>query len=83
MQNLTAPVLTTKKQMVLEYLQRNGSITHFEAENYCRKCTRVAAVVHKLKSEGHDITTTIVPLNGDGGKGFARYFYRTSTTATA
>jgi hypothetical protein len=45
----------TKIKMVLNHLQTQGQITSIQAINLCQ-CTRLAAVVHTLKTRGHNIT---------------------------
>lgn len=47
----------SKKQLILDYLRRHGSITPDEARIYCRKCERLAARISELRAEGHNIIT--------------------------
>jgi hypothetical protein len=47
----------SKKDLILAYLQRNGTITPDEARIYCRKCERLAARISELRAEGHNIVT--------------------------
>jgi hypothetical protein len=48
---------TSKKQLILDYLRKHGTITPDEARIYCRKCERLAARISELRSEGHNIVT--------------------------
>lgn len=48
---------TSKKQLILDYLRKHGSITPDEARIYCRKCERLAARISELRAEGHNIVT--------------------------
>lgn len=47
----------SKKQLILDYLRKHGSITPDEARIYCRKCERLAARISELRADGHNITT--------------------------
>lgn len=47
----------SKKELVLQYLQKFGTITPDEARMFCRKCERLAARISELRSEGHNIVT--------------------------
>jgi len=47
----------TKKQMVLEYLQKGRTLTSEEAWNFFG-ASRLADIVHKLRKEGYPILTT-------------------------
>ena len=48
---------TSKKQLILDYLRKHGTITPDEARINCRKCERLAARISELRSEGHNIVT--------------------------
>lgn len=48
---------TSKKQLILDYLRKHGTITPDEARIYCRKCERLAARISELRMEGHNIVT--------------------------
>lgn len=48
---------TSKKQLILDYLRKHGSITPDEARIYCRKCERLAARISELRADGHNIIT--------------------------
>lgn len=48
----------THKEACLDYLERYGSITPLEALTAFH-CFRLAAVIFKLREEGHAITTKI------------------------
>ena len=61
----------TKTSKVLTHLQREGSITSWDAIQLYR-VTRLSAIIFNLKKEGHDITTTNV--KGDGVT-YTRYHY--------
>ena len=50
---------TTKKQMVLYYLRANHRLTSLEAINKWG-VTRLAAIIHDLRKEGHTINTDMV-----------------------
>ena len=52
----------TKKQKILNHLKSGKSITSMEAINLY-KVTRLAAVVHTLKKEGHQIESENVKGN--------------------
>lgn len=47
----------SKKQLILDYLRKYGSITPDEARIYCRKCERLAARISELRADGHNIVT--------------------------
>ena len=47
----------SKKQLILDYLRKYGSITPDEARLYCRKCERLAARISELRADGHNIVT--------------------------
>lgn len=47
----------SKKQLILDYLRKHGSITPDEARIYCRKCERLAARISELRADGHNIIT--------------------------
>ena len=47
----------SKKQLILDYLRRHGSITPDEARIHCRKCERLAARISELRADGHNIVT--------------------------
>ena len=48
---------TSKKQLILDYLRKHGSITPDEARIHCRKCERLAARISELRADGHNIVT--------------------------
>lgn len=48
---------TSKKQLILDYLRKHGTITPDEARICCRKCERLAARISELRMEGHNIVT--------------------------
>ena len=64
----------TQKEMILRYLQENGSITQAEAVTEFG-CYRLGARIYDLKAEGHDITRDMVTRKNRYGKpvSFARY----------
>lgn len=47
----------SKKQLILDYLRKYGSITPDEARIFCRKCERLAARISELRADGHIIIT--------------------------
>ena len=47
----------SKKDLILMYLRKHGSITPDEARIYCRKCERLAARISELRADGHNIVT--------------------------
>ena len=50
--------MRNQRKDVLEYLQRNGSITQIEAyREFEAPITRLAAVIHDLRKQGYDIET--------------------------
>ena len=59
----------TQNEQVLSYIERNGSITTWEAiQNF--RITRLSRCIGDLKEDGHDIISTPFTENG---KTFARY----------
>ena len=58
----------TQKELCLEYLKKNGSITALEALG-AFGCFRLAAIIYKLREDGYVITTDI----NDGKKKYAIY----------
>lgn len=61
----------TKKQKVLERLKAGDALTSMKAFDLFRE-TRLAATIHDLKADGHNITTTLLPTN-DGKSKYAVY----------
>ena len=57
-------VTLSKKDLILAYLQKYGSITPDEARLFCRKCERLAARISELRAEGHNIVTDNKDNNG-------------------
>lgn len=55
----------SQKQMVLEYLQKHGSITPDEAQAHCKRCHRLAARISELRADGHNIVTEYKDRNGN------------------
>ena len=47
----------SKKELILAYLQKHGTITPDEARVYCRKCERLAARISELREDGYNIVT--------------------------
>lgn len=47
----------SKKQLILDYLRKYGSITPDEARLFCRKCERLAARISELRADGYNIVT--------------------------
>jgi hypothetical protein len=47
----------SKKQLILDYLRKYGSITPDEARIFCRKCERLAARISELRADGYEIIT--------------------------
>ena len=60
----------SQKKRILEYLKKGKSVTPIDALNLCG-CFRLADVVFRLKKDGYDITTKMVP--NANGKAFASY----------
>lgn len=62
----------TQEQRVLDLLRERGpaGLTPLQALEYAQ-CMRLAAVVFRLKAEGHEIATEMVTT--DSGKHVARY----------
>lgn len=58
-------VTLSKKDLILAYLQKYGSITPDEARLFCRKCERLAARISELRSEGYNIITDNKDKNGN------------------
>ena len=63
-------------EMVLDYLNANGSITPKEAEAHFG-IMRLAAVIYKLKRKGYDIKTETASGKNIFGRSvsFAKYIY--------
>ena len=65
---------TNKTEEVLKHLQEHGSITSIEAiEKY--GCTRLSAVIFKLRKRGYNIITEIIPFTDRYGtkSNFGKY----------
>ena len=60
----------TQRQQILEHLQRGNRLTPIEALNKFG-CFRLAAVIHRLKQDDHDIKAATVTRDG---KQFAQYY---------
>ena len=69
--------MRNQRKDVLEYLQRNGSITQIEAyREFEAPITRLAAVIHDLRKQGYDIETQdCATTNCYGTKVYAMYVY--------
>jgi prephenate dehydratase len=65
----------TKIKMVLNYLQQQKQMTSIQAINLCQ-CTRLAAVIHTLKSRGHNITAIRTYENKSN---WTTYYYHEDT----
>ena len=63
----------SKKELILNYLQRYGSITPDEARTFCRKCERLAARISELRADGYNIITD---NKDDSGKTVNYAIYR-------
>ena len=59
----------TQEYEVLKHMKDHGSITPLEALNHYG-CFRLAARIHRLREQGHDIQTDIIT---HGDKQFAQY----------
>jgi len=70
--------MRNQRKDVLEYLQKNGSITQIEAyREFEAPITRLAAVIHDLRKQGHDIETQdCATKNCYGTKVYAMYVYQ-------
>lgn len=60
-----AEVNLSKKELILNYLQKYGSITPDEARLFCRKCERLAARISELRADGYNIITDNKDNNGN------------------
>ena len=69
--------MRNQRKDVLEYLQRNGSITQIEAyREFEAPITRLAAVIFDLRKAGYDIETRdCVGKNCYGTIQYAMYVY--------
>ena len=47
----------SQKQLILEFLQKHGSITPMDAINHCKRCFRLAARISDLRAAGYNIIT--------------------------
>lgn len=59
--------MMSQKEMVLQYIQRNGSITDMEAADKLG-CRRLSGRVFELRQEGHDIEMKWVRSKNRYGK---------------
>ena len=66
----------SKKDLVLIHLQMHGNITSWEAIEKFR-ATRLSAIIHTLRDEGHNITST-PEFNKESGTNYARYVLHTT-----
>ena len=66
--------MTQQEQRILAMMQENGAVTSLEAINECG-CTRLAAVIFKLKAYGYSISKDTVTSKNRFGENvhFARY----------
>lgn len=55
----------TKKELILDYLRKHGTITPDEARLYCRKCERLAARISELRADGYNIVTEYKDKDGN------------------
>lgn len=70
---MTDPTKKTQKDMILEHLEKNGSITPLEAQKLYG-CMRLGARIWDLRHEGHEIIREIVEVSTRTGKArVARY----------
>lgn len=53
------------KQLILEWLQKYGSITPMDAMRFSRPCMRLAARIAYLRAEGYNIITDDEDSNGN------------------
>lgn len=67
----------TQTMMVLDYIQKHGSITPLEALEHIG-CFRLGARVWELKDMGFPVTGTMVCENG---KHFKRYYMKSRSEA--
>jgi hypothetical protein len=65
----------SQAQIILDYLLSGEPITALEAlEKFA--CFRLAARIHELRNDGHNIEEVTIKRNG---KAYAQYFIRTFT----
>ena len=69
-----------QKEIILELLQGGVSVTPMLALNRCG-CFRLAAIVHQLRGEGHEIDTHYVKSHT--GNKYAEYKLVSSQLASA
>ena len=55
-----------KHELVLQHLQKKGSITSWEAINLYR-ATRLSSIIYRLRDRGLNITTTMVEKTNSKG----------------
>ena len=55
----------SKKELILAYLRKHGTITPDEARIHCRKCERLAARISELRADGHNIITETTDVHGN------------------
>jgi len=65
----------TQAQVILDHLNNGGSLTALDALNQFG-CFRLAARIHELRREGHQIEESTI--NRDG-KSYSSYFIKTFT----
>lgn len=67
--------MTTQCDMILDFMQRNGSISQLEAAEELG-CWRLGARIWDLRHAGHDIRKDMVTKKNRYGKpvSFARYY---------
>lgn len=54
-------------EMILEYMQKHGSITPLEALNHC-SCMRLTARIHELREQGYNIRMEPVTVKNRYGR---------------
>jgi hypothetical protein len=71
METPTNSTFETKIKIILDHLQIQGKITSIEAIRLC-ECTRLAAVIHTLKSRGHNISAI---RTFENKRNYSTYYY--------
>lgn len=57
---------TTHKQLILNHLQENGTVTSWEAIKLYGN-TRLSGTIHSLRKDGHDIGGEMIPFKNRYG----------------
>ena len=63
-----------QKEMILDFMKKNGSVTVCQAEKPPIRCRRLAEMIRRLKCDGYQIQTTMIYVDEkDRRYGYAKY----------